>query len=94
MSIDQTVSPMEQLIGFVEWERKNNPGKTHIADWAAAEIERQAFRITALEAALRAFLATDPSFTRGPLQIVEDLVAEGNELAPVVLQARRALGES
>lgn len=40
MSTDQNLSPMEQLIGFVEWERKHNPGTKHIAEWALAEIER------------------------------------------------------
>lgn len=30
---------MTQLIGFVEVERLNNPGKTHIAEWALSEIE-------------------------------------------------------
>jgi hypothetical protein len=37
------LSPMEQLIGFVEWERKHNPpppGQIHIAEWALREIER------------------------------------------------------
>ena len=40
MSNATFVSPMEQLIGFVEWERKHNPGKKHVAEWALAEIER------------------------------------------------------
>ena len=31
---------MEQLIGFVEVERVNSPDRTHIAEWALAEIER------------------------------------------------------
>lgn len=34
---------MEQLLVFCDWERKNNPSPTgapHIAEWAAAEIER------------------------------------------------------
>ena len=35
-----TLNKMEQLIGFVEWERKHNPRKEHIADWALREIER------------------------------------------------------
>lgn len=32
--------PMEQLIGFVEVEKQQRPEKTHIAEWALAEIER------------------------------------------------------
>ena len=33
---------MEQLLAFCDWEEKHNPvpGKTHIARWAADEIER------------------------------------------------------
>jgi hypothetical protein len=34
---------MEQLLAFCDWERKHNPlpdGKPHIAEWAAAELER------------------------------------------------------
>lgn len=34
---------MEQLLAFVDWERLHNPhpdGKPHVAEWAAAEIER------------------------------------------------------
>jgi hypothetical protein len=34
---------MEQLLAFCDWERKNNPhpqGAPHVAEWAAAEIER------------------------------------------------------
>lgn len=46
----EALPPMEQLIGFVEWERKHNPGKKHVADWALAEIER-----------LSAALATQPA---------------------------------
>ena len=37
------MNKMEQLLAFCDWEKKNNPryaGKTHIAEWAAAEIER------------------------------------------------------
>ena len=34
------LSPMEQLLAFVDWEAKHNPGKRHIAAWAADEIER------------------------------------------------------
>lgn len=38
---------MEQLIGFVEWERKHHPDRQHIAEWALGEIERlQALVIT------------------------------------------------
>lgn len=37
---NSNLSPMEQLIGFVEVERQRNPGVTHIAEWALAEIER------------------------------------------------------
>ena len=45
------LSPLEQLLAFCDWEREHRPhpdGKRHIADWAAAEIER-----------LRAALATE-----------------------------------
>lgn len=31
---------MEQLRAFVEWEKKQNPTKKHIAEWALSEIER------------------------------------------------------
>ena len=33
---------MEQLLAFCDWEENHNPvpGKTHIARWAADEIER------------------------------------------------------
>lgn len=31
---------MEQLIGFVEFDKAQNPGKTHIAEWALEEIYR------------------------------------------------------
>jgi hypothetical protein len=34
------INRMEQLIGFVEFERVNQPGRTHIAQWALSEIER------------------------------------------------------
>jgi hypothetical protein len=37
------LSRMEQLLAFCDWERKHNPHpdeKPHIAEWAAAEIER------------------------------------------------------
>ncbi len=47
------VSPMEQLIGFVDWERKNNPGQTHVAEWALAEIERQHEALLAFEQAFQ-----------------------------------------
>lgn len=33
------LSRMGQLRRFVAWEREHNPGKTHIAEWALAEIE-------------------------------------------------------
>lgn len=31
---------LEQLRAFVEWEKEQNPAKTHIAVWALSEIER------------------------------------------------------
>lgn len=31
---------MEQLLAFVDWERKQNPGKLHTAEWARDEIYR------------------------------------------------------
>lgn len=34
------LAPMEQLIAFVDFERKHNPETTHIAEWALTEIER------------------------------------------------------
>lgn len=44
------LAPMEQLLAFVDWERKNNPGHKHVAEWAAEEIERCHSRIAAIEA--------------------------------------------
>ena len=38
-------APMERLLAFCDWERKHKPhpdGKPHVAEWAAAEIERLA----------------------------------------------------
>jgi len=34
------LTPMEQLIAFCDVERHNTPDKTHIAEWALAEIYR------------------------------------------------------
>jgi hypothetical protein len=39
------LTPMEQLIAFVEWERKANPNKKHIAEWALEEIYRLVDRL-------------------------------------------------
>lgn len=46
---------MEQLIGFVEVEHRNNPDKLHIADWALTEIERLTAALTAAEADARRY---------------------------------------
>jgi len=38
-----TLTPMEQLLAFCDWEREHYPppdGHKHIAEWAAEEIER------------------------------------------------------
>jgi len=35
---------LQQLRDFVRWEQRNVPDKTHIAEWALAEIERLMFR--------------------------------------------------
>lgn len=34
------LNSMEQLIAFVDYERKHNPGRVHVADFALQEIER------------------------------------------------------
>lgn len=47
------LAPMEQLLAFCDWERKHNPhpeGKPHIAEWAAAEIERLNTEVAELDA--------------------------------------------
>lgn len=48
------LTPMEQLLAFCDFERRHNPhpkGRPHIAEWAAAEIERLNFELLALKAA-------------------------------------------
>lgn len=34
------LAPMEQLLAFVDWERKQHPDKLHTAEWARDEIYR------------------------------------------------------
>lgn len=46
---------MEQLLAFCDWERKHNPhpeGKPHVAEWAAAEIERLNGEVALLRATM------------------------------------------
>ncbi|UOF79469.1 Zn-ribbon protein [Caudoviricetes sp.] len=57
------IPPMEQLIGFVETEKRNNPSKTHIAEWALAEIERLHGTAVAQPVA-QVFGVTDPDYAR------------------------------
>lgn len=53
MEPKRDLSRMEQLLAFCDWERKHNrhpEGKPHIAEWAAAELERQAEEVRKLRA--------------------------------------------
>ena len=43
---------LQQLRNFVRWEQRNIPDKTHIAEWALAEIERLMARDHELSALL------------------------------------------
>lgn len=47
---------LDQLKMFCEWEREYNarPGKTHIAEWALREIERQHALLEEMAGAMRA----------------------------------------
>lgn len=47
-----TLTPMEQLLAFCDWQRKHNPppdGQIHIAEWAAGEIERLRMALQAIK---------------------------------------------
>ena len=64
------LAPMEQLLAFVDWERKQRPDKLHTAEWARDEIYRLHNEIDAAVKAERdrvcdLFLMTPISFPVG-----------------------------
>lgn len=58
-----TLTPMEQLLAFCDWQRKHEPppaGQKHIAEWAAEEIERLLAKNETLRAFARDVMAAGP----------------------------------
>ena len=64
ISVQHSAEKLQQLRDFVYWEQHNVPDKTHIAEWALAEIERLMARAKELDALLYAVQRKFPGETR------------------------------
>ena len=86
------LTPMEQLIAFCDVERHNTPDKTHIAEWALAEIYRLMDDAARYRFIRRKFAIVGGEFQPlnlpRPIYIAPDV---SRELDAVIDEARRKL---